>query len=273
MGRIADVITRVRDSLADPDADRWSDARLLRLIDEAQKDIATKNKLLRTTTNIQVFPNKNVYALPSEAINIMRITDEEGNRIPLRSHAQMDDIDITWEFDTGTSISYIVFDKLNPGQFKVQPIPEVGDVPHTYIAGTYGIVTDIANDTVVGAYGIVVDINTTVTQTATFSSNYGELVDMAEVVKSLLIYYHERPAEINQIDIGTSVLVIDEMYDKAIKHYVVGMAWRDDQDTQNRRLGSEELQFYAMEFISAKKHSSADNQSSSNQDTTYYSGL
>jgi len=70
MGRIADILTRVRDSLSDPDADRWSDARLLRLIDEAQKDIATKNKLLRTTVNIQLFIDKNIYDLPSEAVNI-----------------------------------------------------------------------------------------------------------------------------------------------------------------------------------------------------------
>jgi len=273
MGRIADVLLRVRDSLSDPDADRWSDARLLRLIDEAQKDIATKNKLLRTTVNIQLFPNQNVYNLPSEAINIMRITDLDGNKVTLKSHAQMDDINPTWEFDTGISLEYIVFDKLNPGQFKTYPIPEVGDIPDTYIAGAYGIVVSIEGDTVASPYGVVVDINESVTQTAEFNSVYGELSDMSEVVKSLLVYYHERPAEINAIDIGTSVLVIDEMYDKAIKHYVVGMAWRDDQDTQNRKLGTEELQFYAMEFVSAKKHSAADNISSSKQETNYYSGF
>jgi len=203
----------------------------------------------------------------------MRITDLEGNQIPLRSHAQMDDINPTWEFDTGTSLEYIVFDKLNPGQFKVYPIPEVGDIPNTYIAGTYGVVVGIEGDTVASPYGIVVDINTTVTQTATFSSDYGELSDMSEVLKSLLVYYHERPAEVDAIDSGTSVLNIDEMYDKAVKHYVIGMAWRDDQDTQNRRLGAEELQFYAMEFINAKKHSAADNISSSKQETQYYNGF
>jgi len=273
MGRIADILVRVRDSLSDPDADRWSDARLLRLIDEAQKDIATKAKLLRTTATIQLLPDTHTYDLPSEAINIVRITDLDGNQIPMRSHAQMDDIDPTWEFDIGSSLEYIVFDKLNPGQFKVHPIPEVGDVADVYITGTYGVVVAIEDDTIGSPYGIVADINQSVTRLAEFNSVYGELSDMSEVIKSLLVYYHERPTEIDAIDLGTSVLEIDEMYDKAIKHYVIGMAWRDDQDTQNRKLASEELQFYAMEFVSAKKHSAADNISSSKQETNYYSGF
>lgn len=273
MGRIAEILTRVRDSLSDPDADRWSEARLLRLIDEAQTDIAVKAKLLRTTANIQLLPNTNIYELPSEAINIMRVTDLEGNQIPMRSHAQMDDINPTWEFDTGTALEYIVFDKLNPGQFKAYPIPEVGDIPDTYIAGSYGVVVGVDGDTVASPYGVVVDISTTVTQTATFTSDYGELADMAEVLKSLLVYYHERPALIDAIDSGTSVLMIDEMYDKAIKHYVVGIAWRDDQDTQNRQMGTEELQLYAMDFKLAQKQSASDNVSSSKQETQYYSGF
>ena len=273
MGRIADILTRVRDTLSDPDADRWSDARLLRLIDEAQKDIATKAKLLRTTAQIQLVPDTHTYDLPSEAINIMRITDLEGDKIPMRSHAQMDDINPTWEFDTGLSLEYIVFDKINPGQLKVYPIPEVGDVADVYITGTYGVVVAIDNDTVSSPYGVVVDINQSVTQDATFTSLYGELSDMSEIFRSLLVYYHARPTLIDAIDIGISVLEIDEMYDKAIKHYTIGMAWRDDQDTQNRQLAKEELQFYAMEFVNAKKHSAADNISSSKQETQYYSGF
>ena len=273
MGRIADILTRIRDTLSDPNKNRWSDARLLRLIDEAQKDIATKAKLLRTTVTIQLVPDKHTYDLPSEAINIMRITDIDGNQLPMLSHAQMDEVDSTWEFDTGVSVEQIVFDKINPGQFKVYPIPEVGDVPDTYVAGTYGVVVGIESDTVSSPYGVIVDISRSATRLVEFNSPYGELVDMSEVIKSILVYYHERPAEINAIDLGTSVLNIDEMYDKAIKHYVIAMAWRDDQDTQNRQLAAEELQFYAMEFVSAKKHSAADNVSSSKQETTYYNGF
>ena len=53
MTRIANILTRVRDSLSDPSKDRWTDERLLRLIDEAQKDLAKKSLLLRTKIGVR----------------------------------------------------------------------------------------------------------------------------------------------------------------------------------------------------------------------------
>ena len=63
MSRISSIIIRTRDTLADPEGDRWSDERLLRLIDEAQKDICRRAKLLRTKKNIPIIngvPSENV---------------------------------------------------------------------------------------------------------------------------------------------------------------------------------------------------------------------
>ena len=40
MARIEEILVRVRDTLSDPNKERWSDERLLRLMDEAQKDVA-----------------------------------------------------------------------------------------------------------------------------------------------------------------------------------------------------------------------------------------
>lgn len=270
MSRIAKILKRVRYSLADPEGDRWSDDRLLALIDEVQVDIAVKNNLLRTKVDKFIVSNVNEYKLPDDAVNITRIVDVEGTRIRIRSHAQMDEIDPLWEVTKGNTIEYIVFDKQNPGQFKVYPIPVKDSGEEPFLVDTNGVTADITGDTLTTPFGIVVDIITSSSLTTTFNSIYGIVTDMSSRVNSLIVYYNKRPVD---IDTAASFLEINEIYDKAIKHYVVGMAWRDDKDTQNRQMGIEELVFYKGEFIEAGKNSSADNQVSSNQKTQYNDGF
>ncbi len=269
MSRIAKILTRVRYSLADPDGDRWSDDRLLALIDEVQVDIAVKNNLLRTKINAAIVLDINEYKLPDNAVNITRIINKEGTRIRIRSHAQMDEIDPLWETTKGNTIEYIVFDKQDPGQFKVYPIPTVSDDSTSFLVDINGVTVAITGDVLTSPFGVVVGDNAPGLANS-FNSIYGIVADMSESISSLTIYYNKRPAS---IDIGTAFLEINEIYDKAIKHYVVGMAWRDDKDTQNRQMGIEELKFYSDEFIEAGRNSSADNQFSSNQKTQYNDGF
>lgn len=272
-GRIAKILTRVRDSLADPDGTRWSDDRLLRLIDEAQIDIAVKNGLLRSKAQIAITLDINTYDLGDEATKLTRIVNSEGTIVHIRSHAQMDLLDPLWEAATGDTVEFIVFDKQNPGVFKVYPIPTASDTAETFVMTDYGLTTDITDDVLSSDYGVVVDINDTATLLSEFSSIYGVVVDMTAISTTLVVYFEKRPEEIDAIDTGTSQLEIDPIYDKAIKHYVIGMAWRDDQDTQNRLLGKEELEFYAMEFVEARANSSADNLGSNQQSVEYDDGF
>lgn len=271
-GRITDIITKARDTLSDDAKERYSDVRLLRLIDEAQKDIAMKADLLRSHIEIAIIADQNVYTLPDEAFKVTRAIGSHGAsvstdtsidryRIPVKSHHQMDNLDPAWETTIGNGIEAIVFDKLDPTKLKIYPIPDTSDEvsDHTFTSD-YGVVVLSTGDTFTSDYGIVVDISTSATLSATFSSDLGVVVDMASVLTSLLVYYNKVPAQIdNSGVIDTDVtLEIHYIFDKAIKHYIVGHALRDDQDAQNRSLGNEELMFYKEELAEALKQSARD---------------
>ena len=73
MNRIENIILRVRDTLADHNGDRWPTDRLIRLIDEAQKDICRKAKLLRKKATLSVYDNQGTYKLPDDAMLLDRI--------------------------------------------------------------------------------------------------------------------------------------------------------------------------------------------------------
>lgn len=286
MGRIATLMLRIRDSLSDPNANRWSNDRLLRLIDEAQKVTARKAKLLRSRAEVAVISEIATYDLPSEASILTRVlasdapstaTDTEISRqsVRLKSHQQMDEIDPDWESQTGDGIEYIVFDKLNPQQFKVYPIPIDSDSvsEHTFTSD-YGELTDSTGDTV-DPYGVVTDLTTTDILVTTFTSDLGIVTDMSSLITSLVVYYLHRPPTLDdytKIDVEQP-LVISEDWDNALKHYVVGMCLRDDKDTQNRTVGNEELGFYVDELTEAMGDSSKDFTSSTQHEPVYTPGI
>jgi len=287
--RVEDLLVRVRDSLADEDKSRWSDSRLLRLVDEAQKKIATKCQLLRRYTTISILANKSEYELPEDAYLITRAVDEKGRKIDVKSHADMDDasngtasrsaryssyqdgsninlVTETWELDTGSKVEYLVFDNQEPGWFKTYPIVNDVDDGEVFVTPDYGLTADIESDILSSPYGVVVDVTTNALQSLQMNSVYGVVTAMSEVIEILRIYYRAKPTTITAV---TDLLEIDDKWDAAMKHYVISMALHDDQDTQNRAVSSDEMTLFGIEFKDAKKISSKDNMSRSNNRSSY----
>jgi len=193
--RIDNILINARDSLSDPQGDRWTDQRLLRLINEAQETIALKGRLLRTSTTGTIVSGTATYTAPSDCATVLRIVINN-QRIDELTHEELDDTEGAWEDDTGTDVAGVVFDKSNADKFLFYPIPT----------------------------------NPTYT--------------------SYKIQYLKVPAEISKT---SDNLEIPKIFDKAIKHFVVGSALRDDQDTQSRTVGNEELSLYAVELNEAMK--------------------
>ena len=286
VGRIATLMLRIRDTLADPDGARWSNDRLLRLIDEGQKDIAKHAKLLRTKVDVAILPDISTYQLPSDAFIITRVIGTDGvtddlttpkQVLPIKSHAQMDEIDVDWESATSDGIEYIVFDKLNPGYFKAYPIPSLPDTAEDFsTTSDLGVLTDSTTDTTSTPFGVSTDVTKTDVLKVTFSSGLGVVTDMLSIITSLTVYYLQRPGTLDdysRIDTAGQELTINEEFDKALKHYVIGMALRDDMDTQNRTIGNEELLFYTRELDVAKADSSTDFMQASQHDLKYNPGI
>ena len=348
MSRISKILVRVRDSLSDPNGDRWSDDRLLRLLDDAQRDIAIKAKLIRKFRTIPLVQGQALYDLHSEVYALQRVT--YGSEVlPLKTRDYMDrHVDSDWETDTG-SPEYIIYDKTNLGQIQVYPIPDssLGGGAYEFTAGlsrewngadfsshygvvadsgtlgdsfssvfgvttdidyltvtledgtfvcdtttdaelssVYGLVTDLDDGLYIyydrsgGLYGVVTDVSD-----MTLSSEYGVLADIelftdaeANVFlngsdpeningtygvttsldadgAALRYHYLYDTDEVSSVD---DTLAIDSVFDIALKYYVVGMALRDDMDTQNRSLAQEYLALYERELQEATRVSERD---------------
>jgi len=275
MARIDEIFLRVRDTLADPNKERWDDNRLLRLLDEAQKIIALKTKLLKSSISIplvvgvntyslppstaqgvlvlndagqaiQVTFNSLPYALPSNIHIITRAVNDLGVPLKILSHTQADEkYGANWETVTGPTIEALIYDKMDQNVIKIYPTPD------NSIQGD--VTTQLA--TLNSLYGVTVSGGLESTYDL-MNSPYGVVTGIAQITNtSFTIFYVRKPADITTI---TDNLEISKFYDPALKFYICGMALRDDKDVQNRTLGNEELQLFQDKLNDIKSDSMVD---------------
>lgn len=173
--RIETILTRARDTLADPKKERHTDAQLLRLVDEAQKVIAEKAELLRRKVTFSLEPFKSEYKLPEYAHTITRVLDDNQEAVPIISHAFADrNYGLEWETEEGEDLVAVVYDKNDLGVFKTYPIPNTGVLSEAeYVSAnaakwnptefnqTNGVVVSSGffGDSFNSYYGVVADLN------------------------------------------------------------------------------------------------------------------
>lgn len=199
--RIETILLRARDTLADIDKQRWSEPRLIRLIDEAQKDIARHSKILSGVVEFPLVPGTYMYTLPEDLFIIKRAAFAD-TEIPFVTYDSMDEqarkvsnsrtgehnrgysantsTRTTWQLDTANYIDSIIYDNRNMGEIRVYPIPDDGITENTYTFDNSGYLdpTIYATDS---PYGIMSSVPTT-----------DELVDILGIVTSAVaIDYHE----------------------------------------------------------------------------------
>ncbi|MCI4437078.1 MAG: hypothetical protein JHC33_09755 [Ignisphaera sp.] len=265
MSRTADIITRARDALSDPRKERYSDERLYRLIDEAQTTIARFARTLRKEIFLPVYPGIADYVMPDDCYLVTRVSYEQ-RALELKSHEEMDKINASWEEETDTEPKYVLFDKHTPGKFKIYPKVD-------YTPADYGLVPTIDVPQFGTLYGQNVGLSlilSTFVNGELVQASLAENTGMLQTITDngyLHVRYIYRPSKVS----ATVEPEVPEMFDKAIKHYVVGAALRDDRETQNRAMGNEEMQLFSEELQLAKRFDTVDNTAINTQYLTKYS--
>lgn len=264
MSRITDILTRVRDTLADPDGDRWSDDRLIRLIDDAQKDIVRRAKLLRSKALVPLYNNNPLIHLPTDMLLLDKAI-YDGKDMPFISHREADRIDSNWESKLGTP-EYLVYDKQNKFRAKLYPAPNNIDEVNVVI-NDFGVITEFTDIDFATGNGVLTSLFPY--DAIDMDGDFGVTSDLIGNF-TILVYYLKKPDTITLI---TDTLEVDDVYDRAIKYYVAGKALRDDTDTQNRAFGNEELAFYERELIEAFNDDSNDYTRNTHYETAYTGGI
>lgn len=291
MSRIQDIFARARDTLNDSDAERWSDEALLRLLDEGQKDIATQIEVFKDIIVVPLRTGEHTYSLPEDTISILKVTFR-ARKLPLTTTEFMNRQGLTGQVlssirytptsdyirssrnshwmstITGDELIFCIYDKIKRHRLRVWPTPISEELEEliTELENDYGITTDVELFSMLGQFGVissVIDTDEIVTE-----YDPDELGILSEVYRrSSLVIYRTKTSET-----VTSVhdsLEIDPCWDNALKHYVVGKAFRNDLNVANRQIGNEELTFYSRELDRLSKVASQESVSGDHFDSMY----
>lgn len=276
---ISSILSLVRDRLADPQEQRWSNDRLLRLLDSAQKDFARQTECFKGTVEIPLEVNRAVYPLPADCWKITRAHYADKN-IPLYSYEHMDSLDNSWYVRTGSVIQAVVFDKRNEGEVRFYPIMDESILANVYTfenlddtdyAGeSLGVVTAIDNFTFTSPFGVVTDMFSVDIEQTEFNSTLGVVTDIAEADGNVTIFYIRDPKTITT---ALDTLEIGLRWETAMENYIVGNCFLDDLDTQYQARGAAALQLYDRELQVAKRAFSRDSTRSNQYQTDYNGGF
>lgn len=189
MSRVRDIIANARITLADVNANRWTDAILLVLLNEAQQDFVKRTKILRARTIVPIKINSPTINLPIDCRLITRAI-YENKLLEIVSHNYLDNkIDTyNWENDKGTPTS-LVYDKYNMELTRIYPIPDEPITKELYdltsasffnsdTIDKYGLVSFTQNLQLNDSYGIVANLAST-TDSVIFNSPYGFVTDIS----------------------------------------------------------------------------------------------
>lgn len=308
MTRIESIISKARDTLADPNAERWSDARLLSLVSDAQQDIAIHTELLKNTVDIPLVINQAEYTMPSDTYLILRASTDE-TAIPISSHEKYDELarkdlltsqhdnwerdvgysnsyydykSTAWQDDTGSKIEAIITDKLNPQVIRTYPIPDDGIAENEYTFENANTVAFVGDE----VFGVVTDVETTDTPDYTFDSPFGVAtsfyepsIDVESVESDYGVVTQVNETEgfirLQYISIPAELasvddeLIVPRIWDKALRYFVIAHAYDDDYDTRNQEKSAKHLTLYERELTTAYKSSQRSHSRAANYPSTY----
>jgi len=96
-----------------------------------------------------------------------------------------------------------------------------------------------------GLYGFLTRVNRN-----NAVGTYGPCVDVLSLDTYIKVYYSAMPPAVNSL---YDALIIGEIWEKALVHFVVGSARMADNDEGNHTIGIQEMKYYAEEIKKAQK--------------------
>lgn len=218
-----DIITKARLSLSDTSKLRWTDARLLSLLNDGLSILAIDTILFIEKQYVELHDGIDEYDISSKATKILR-AEYKGVPLKMTSHENMDAFDRDWKEHTGLNFTHILTDKHRAGRFKLYPKVANLDASLLVQNSTTGIITDI----------------TYTDYELTMTGNAGE-IGTPNQEGWAYIHYCKKLTDLTAL---TDEVDIEDFIAVGLKHYITSIALRDNQDTQNRQLGAEEMQIF-----------------------------
>lgn len=231
----SELLTRVRYGLSDIDVKRYTDTRLLILLNDAINDIAKNTILFTEIKQLAVSNNVVDYDLSAIMTTLVR-AEYLDEPLDVKTFEEMDAFKSTWQLDKGDKPKCLVYGKQKRGEYKLYPVVENAVNGHITYNQLEGIITGITYSDI---QPIIADV-------------VGDLAGIPTSGIIKLYYIRKHP----KVTATSDTLYVDELVMRMLEDYIVGMALLDNQDSQNIALGNGKLKLYyqmAAEYTNSRE--------------------
>ena len=247
MSRVLSILSKAREELGDANNTRFTDSKLLEHLNDGIKDFILSTKSLKERLYVELASNVAMYDISKYALFVERV-EYMNTKIDTLSFAELDSINVMWQYETGNVVKAITFEHQSKGSFRIYP--RLNTVSNNIVSSSdYGILVDFSlDDDIVGIPSII---------------------DVEQNLQAYLVLYVIKKPNIITLTTPDEELELDELYDKAFVHYIKAQCLRNDSDSNNRQFGNEELSAYAMYVVNNNKDFALDNQVSGDRIIQY----
>jgi len=270
------LISRIRYKVGDTKATKWSDDRIIELINEGLDEMARKAYIYKSSIAIPILPYQRELVIPDE--NFISLLELKIERVPIKPVAfdKLNKIP-KWEEDIGASISMVAYNMQNPRHLTLYPL--LSETTTNYSAledNTNGYLLDVPNLSRDYLFGIITSIDTTNTvipiniYDPTNLSSSGGLTSISDTFIIAEVKYSAIPATVTAI---TDAVTIEKRHSQTLVYYVSGMLLLDDNRTESVNKGSLFIQKYNGELKEASETSSTTYQNTTVPEINYRTGF
>lgn len=257
MTRAAAVLAEARRILADPNGSRWSDDRLLAILNQQQHYLASVSKVLQASTLAAVTPYTSTLVLPKNVETILRV---EWDKLPLKlmSYAEMDQHYGDWQDTVGDTPKAAVYNLHMPGSIRIWPTMSWPSLE------PYGLLTGVGEGTLSDVLGTSETIEGSV---AIGDIEFGIVTTIDVPEYKLKVYYTFKPANITNPVLQE--LELPALFDSALLQFLVSYAYRDNVDTQSRDLANDHFSLGQTALIAARENKIIDYTTTTHYNVNY----
>ncbi len=240
------LINSIRYKVGDIKKTKWTDGRIIELINEGLKDLASKVEVKKVETSLPILPYQRKLTIPdSSFINLLRV---KVDRVPLKI-VPFDKLDkiLDWENKISDKITLAAYNKQNSGEITLYPLLDEASTDYEALANSTGVVVDIPNVDRDYLYGIITSLGTLplITPTNVYDPSTidttGTLTGIQDTFVIADIIYSAVP---DLVTTSTVNLDLSDNYVTTIVYYVSGMLLLDDTRAESVNKGTTFIQKY-----------------------------
>lgn len=243
--RIEKILSNARVSLADKNAERWTDEDLLAILDEGHKDFCRHTKLLNAVATVEILPGTEYFDLPEDCWMLTR-AEYDSKRMPFKSTDQMDRKSEDWFTHVGYP-ELIVYDRRGLLQGRLYPIADDSvfesvysftqdssyervETDASFLFDQYeGTTTHVSESLIDTDFGLVTEFEEG-GYAEQFSSNYGVLDSVIDTFENLVELKPFVGGSVFGVTVGIDNYTMNSVFGTATELYEPGIKETYDSD-------------------------------------------